>query len=117
MQALLGRIDNVLGAQMSKPRVYCHNWRGFKLYHYNGSLYVYIEDSGDHKHWFTLEMTLEQFKREINWLGPNYARFQYNEMGFLHSRFKMTIMSEPEFIHQIDYDRYEPKSQYIVESL
>ena len=117
MQALLGRIDNVLGAQMSKPRVYCHNWRGFKLYHYNGSLYVYIEDSGDHKHWFTLEMTLEQFKREIDCLGPNYAIFQYNEMGFLHQTFRFIKTSTPDFMEYTGSDRYEHRSPYIFESL
>jgi hypothetical protein len=117
MQALLGRIDNVLGAQMSKPIVYCHIWRGFNLYHYNGSLYVYIEDSGDHKNWFTCMMTLELFGREIGRLDSNYATFMFNEMGFLHHRFRMTKTSVPEFIHQIDYDRYQTKSQYVVESL
>jgi hypothetical protein len=117
MQALLGRIDNVLGAQMSNLRVYCHNWRGFNLYHYNGSLYVYIEDSGDHKNWFTCMMTLERFRQEISWLDQNYVRFMYDEMGFLHHRFRMTKTSVPEFIRQIDYDRYQTKSQYVVESL
>ena len=52
MQALLGRIDNVLGMQVGKPIVYFTKWRDCTLYFYSGRCYAYGEDSGDYMKWF-----------------------------------------------------------------
>ena len=117
MQALLGRIDNVLGMQVGMRTVYFYNWRGFMLYHFNGSVYAYIEDSSDHEVWFSAVMTLEQFKRVTNWLDSNFKRFAFNEMGFLHRTFKFIRTSTPDFMEYTGSDGYERRSLYTFESL
>ena len=66
MQALLGRIDYVLGMQVRSgtPIVYFTKWRDCTLYFYEKQCYAYGEDSGDYMKWFSVGVSDSQEDRK-----------------------------------------------------